>query len=1363
MGTVTIWFGKIVILTMIMFSILRTIRPESNMAINKPANQSSGTHHTWVASKVVDGCVKTDIGANCCTHTNATGPKTVWWQVDLSQPTTINSISIYYRAGYGARFAGYHLYVSNTTDIPPDRILCYEDKSSTNASVQLIITHQCPYVGRYVTVYNYRNDTKRYPWYDNYAVLELCEVQVWGCPVGTYGDGNCNSACSGNCNGGNCNATTGDCFCCVSGTYGHECENTCSMNCNGMACAQDTGRCTVCIPTWYGDMCNLKCPQSCSETSCDRTSGNCFGCLSGTYGNKCEKSCSMNCKELLCERNFGRCTDCITGRYGDTCDRICSNNCNGNVCERDNGHCSDCVSGTYGLMCENSCSSNCNAMLCDRTSGRCADCITGRYGDTCDQICSNNCKGNVCERNNGHCSDCVSGTYGLMCENSCSSNCNAMLCDRTSARCADCITGRYGDTCDQICSNNCTGNVCERNNGHCSDCVSGTYGLMCENSCSSNCNAKLCDRTSGRCADCVSEQYGETCDISCPESCNGTTCGRNDGHCLDCVAQRYGDKCERNCSQHCKDRHCHKDDGQCVECNPGKYGATCDMDCPEKCNRRLCEQTTGHCKGCVKGSYGIDCSTACDTNCLECDQQNGECTECAAGLYGTNCTLTCGHCSSCLIYSGVCVTPCDDGYQGDLCATRQAVASEDNAPSVDAGPIVGAVVGVIVVGVVAIVIVLFIRRRRLNADRQKPFSDIGESNKNLYLEPVESKNRKSGMTDGNIYSNISEQDEPSEAGASVYMNTGLVEEASGSGDVYYNSGQIGFPVSELKSIVETKMKNKAKAFEDEYNSIPSGALHKHTIGTLDYNKVKNRFKTTFPYDHSRVILDIVGKNPHTDYINANYIDGVTKPALYVATQGPRPGTVNDFWRMIWQLQTGKIVMLTNLIEGGKPKCDKYWPDEGEKPLDTPHFYIALERERAYAFYVIRDFKVTEKKTKTVRQVHQFHYTTWPDHGTPDPNELVVFHRRVKNYEAVMKGRMVVHCSAGIGRTGTFIALDALLEYGKETERIDVLQYIKTMRKDRVNMVQTVEQYIAVHQLLLEAFDMPDTLIPRMKFHSELSALSNGGPINQTKLRQEYQMTQSTKPNYGKNDYRAALLPSNQMKNRTLSVLAADRFRTYLQSHSSKRTDYINAVMLPSYTSKTGYIVTQTPLEDTVVDLLTMIMDHNCHTLVVIDTDVIEWLPSDGGFKTISNYRLDHKGKSSTVECLDLHALEIGNSENNTSINLRVFHMTGWDRDSPVPKDSSVLLQLLELVDSRRKSDDTKTTIVMCRDGHSQSGLFCCISNARDQMKCDEEVDIYQISRQLLVRRPEFLINFDQYQCCYTMLRDYLDTDDVYIN
>ncbi|XP_060079305.1 receptor-type tyrosine-protein phosphatase alpha-like, partial [Ylistrum balloti] len=865
---------------------------------------------------------------------------------------------------------------------------------------------------------------------------------------------------------------------------------------------------------------------------------------------------------------------------------------------------------------------------------------------------------------------------------------------------------------------------------------------------------------------CVSRKHGTKCEDDCPVNCTDT-CEQDTGNCNECVSGKHGTKCEDDCPVNCKDT-CGQDRGNCNECISGKRGTTCEDDCPVNC-QDTCEQDTGNCSGCIGGFFGTYCMENCSSNCSECEQESGVCTKCMTGLYGMNCNMSCGHCSICEQNSGVCVT-CDPGYEGIYCETKQAEVSDNPTPSTNAGSIAGPIAGVLAILVIAVVIAIYIRRRRQNAGKQDTFDDIGRSNKlhrKGQSKPLETENSRSEPVvppEHNVYSNVLlDPDYPTKGTGNVYVNAEQVASASRSGDsVYYNSGPVGFPVSTLKSLVHTKMQNKAKAFENEFKSIPYGALHEHKIGMLPQNKTKNRFKTTFPYDHSRVILDKVRNDPHSDYINANYIDSVTKTAAYIATQGPRTGTVNDFWRMIWQLKSDKIVMLTNVVEEGRPKCDKYWPDEGE-PLATPHFNIILDRERTYAFYVLRDLTVTEKKTKSERQIHQFHYTTWPDHGTPDSNELVVFHRRVKHYPSALPGKMVIHCSAGIGRTGTFIALDALLDYGKEFEQVDVLQYIKTMRKDRINMVQTNEQYIAIHQLLAEAFDLPDTLIPRMTYNTTLNTLSNGGPTNQTKLRKEYQQIQPLKPHYGETECKAALLPNNKMKNKISTVLAADKFRAYLRSQANGRTDYINAVVVPSYTSQTGYIVTQTPTEDTVVDLLTMIMDHDCTTIVIIDTDTIVWLPEQGKDKSIGEFTLEHKGNSSTVTDVDLIEISIENEMKGFHVKVRVFHLTGWEQESSVPQDSSALLQLLELVDSRRKSDNTKTTAVMCRDGFSQSGLFCCISNARDQMKGDDEVDIFQITRQLQVRRPEFIVNFDQYQFCYNMIKEYLDTTDVYMN
>ncbi|XP_069128367.1 receptor-type tyrosine-protein phosphatase U-like [Argopecten irradians] len=230
-----------------------------------------------------------------------------------------------------------------------------------------------------------------------------------------------------------------------------------------------------------------------------------------------------------------------------------------------------------------------------------------------------------------------------------------------------------------------------------------------------------------------------------------------------------------------------------------------------------------------------------------------------------------------------------------------------------------------------------------------------------------------------------------------------------------------------------------------------------------------------------------------------------------------------------------------------------------RSLKTKHFNIRLDRERTYAFYVLRDISVTQTKTKEVRQIHQFHFIAWPDHGTPNNLELVLFHRRVSSYRTNLTGQMVVHCSAGIGRTGTFIGLDVLSKEEKKTGRVDISQYIRTMRKDRMNMVQTHEQYIALHELLVEAADLADTLIPSSRFHDALSELSPAGkPTNQTK---EFEKLLTIVPKYDCNKYTAGMMKENKDKNRTMSNIAVDTFRAFLRSQPGGRTDYINAVIL----------------------------------------------------------------------------------------------------------------------------------------------------------------------------------------------------------
>ncbi|OWF55545.1 Scavenger receptor class F member 1 [Mizuhopecten yessoensis] len=323
----------------------------------------------WTADKVVDGCLKQNIGSDCCTHTAWNRNKALW-QVDLGKLSTISYITIYNRdegVQFPRRLAGYQLYLSNTSDWSQG-ILCYEDKSNNWTEVEMVVTHRCPYVAKFVTIYNYRNDPARHDWYEDNAVLELCEVQVFGCPIRKYGNGNCNQTCSDKCYGGNCDASTGSCFYCLPGKWSHTCDQDCSSGCEG--CIQN-GSCTDCVSGKWGDTCDRDCSKNCND--CFQNNESCKDCIRGKHGNSCELYCPTHCANDACDREFGLCIDCKPGKRGETCDLDCPAKCKDLLCEKTTGFCSECMDGMYGYKCEKACPAECGSNKCRRSDGTCED------------------------------------------------------------------------------------------------------------------------------------------------------------------------------------------------------------------------------------------------------------------------------------------------------------------------------------------------------------------------------------------------------------------------------------------------------------------------------------------------------------------------------------------------------------------------------------------------------------------------------------------------------------------------------------------------------------------------------------------------------------------------------------------------------------------------------------------------------------------------------------------------------------------------------------------------------------------------------------------------------------------------------
>ncbi|XP_046437847.1 receptor-type tyrosine-protein phosphatase eta-like [Daphnia pulex] len=241
-----------------------------------------------------------------------------------------------------------------------------------------------------------------------------------------------------------------------------------------------------------------------------------------------------------------------------------------------------------------------------------------------------------------------------------------------------------------------------------------------------------------------------------------------------------------------------------------------------------------------------------------------------------------------------------------------------------------------------------------------------------------------------------------------------------------------------------------------------------TIAERSENKMKNRFLNTHPYDFNRVLLSQSEDYQNDGYINASFIPGFSeKEKEYIAAQGPKDNTLGDFWQMILEQDVRLIAMVTSLYECGKKKCEKYWPSEDELVIYGDDTQLELLRETTYSFYTIRNILVT-KAPDLKREIQQFHFTAWPDFETPDqPEELIRFIEIVRRQARQLNfsSPIVVHCSAGVGRTGTFIALDYLIQQVLITDLVDIPRTVRHLRRFRLSMVQSEAQYVFLYSCI----------------------------------------------------------------------------------------------------------------------------------------------------------------------------------------------------------------------------------------------------------------------------------------------------------
>ncbi|XP_052772817.1 uncharacterized protein LOC128211790 isoform X2 [Mya arenaria] len=1227
------------------------------------------------------------------------------------------------------------------------------------------------------------------------------------CKTGFYGKNtSCQTTCSKGCLNGVCNGN-GTCKCrqeftgsscteCIAGNYGEDCNMNCSDGCTVRNCTRN-GTCYQCKAGSYGEQCNDMCSVGCGNGVCMRNGEctckvnfngtKCDMCKDGKYGNDCQQQCSIGCSLSSCNRSDGscdcfpnftgvKCDQCVDGFYGQSCSFNCSRTCIGGICSMSNGSCTNGCNNGYS---DNSCSVPCNStcLSCEQNNeNNCILCNNGNSGSTCK--CLSNCE---CNYGSDKCNYCLNGykkpANKCKCHNSyCSSDTTSIsdTCDRCmnesfyvdNDSCCECP-----ETCkDGLCS---TGPLCKEG------CIDGFYSQSCSMKCTYIDNKCLkCNQTTGRCSKCEKGFYPENNEskcISCQFNCKDKECSSESGKCSNgCGGHFWGDMCNLPCHYNCNT--CQQESGICDSCKDSTvHGLYCNESCSKSCLENKCERNTSYCSnGCTGHFYGDLCETKCPGNCR---------------LSGTE--------SSC-DDNGICKFNCVDGYEGDNC-TSKVIQVKTEAAS--AGPPVGAIAGGVSGGVVIIISVVvaffFLRQRSI----RRPASNENKINANTtLLENINDEKAKESTTNERTYYNegqiMRESTKPNTTGTQPLANKptsdkkhasahgvttsekdinlkideenfGVLEGSSRKDQTYYNEPESSAKMSKILigQLVKYVDEKTHDAFSEEFEKFSRGLVKPYVESQKRENISKNRYKGIYPYDDSRVKITVSGGS---DYINSSFIDGYKRPKQYIATLGPMSQQLGDFslfWKMIWQQRVEKIVMVTNLIEQGSHKCEQYWPDPGTSKA-YGEIQVKSRSEDEYAEFTRRTFTVTTGTEE--RALHHLHFTCWPDKAVPDDvTAMIEFRQRVLSTPSTLNGPTVVHCSAGVGRTGTYIALDILTTEGETEKAIDISGCVHKMRQNRPNMVQTLNQYQFLHTALVYSLTFDCKQIKGENFNQYMNKHTTQELITQfkklqhtveTRSKDEIEAVERNRQHLNKNRANADI-PGNE-----------NRPRLYLNLKPGA-SDYINAVYIHSFRIKKRYLVAQTPLPETVLDFLTLVVQERCSCIVSFEADM-DKQKNIGIYYPAANQDVLKKGvfdvSCSREDKKNFYAertLQIQHKGSGTPTDRTIQHLqfTDWDEMMNIPRSTSNFLSFLNVIENVTNKQDDGPILVHCFDGAGKSGLFCVVSLLLHKMAVEHEVSVLNAIRKVRTTRRLAIPNQEQFVFCHECVSEYISSFDVYAN
>ncbi|XP_009461579.1 PREDICTED: receptor-type tyrosine-protein phosphatase V-like [Nipponia nippon] len=574
------------------------------------------------------------------------------------------------------------------------------------------------------------------------------------------------------------------------------------------------------------------------------------------------------------------------------------------------------------------------------------------------------------------------------------------------------------------------------------------------------------------------------------------------------------------------------------------------------------------------------------------------------------------------------------------------------------------------------------------------------------------------------------------------------------------------PIQNFKQYYEMKTASANHAFFQEFEELKEvGKEQPKVEAELPANISKNRYPHVLPYDHSRVKLSQLGEDPHSDYINANFMPGYTSQQEFIATQGPLKKTIEDFWRLVWEQNVCNIIMLTVCMENGRVLCDHYWPSESA-PVSYGQVQVHLLTQSSSEEWTMREFKLWHEGLQAERHVSHLHYTAWPDHGIPESTtSIMTFRELVREHIQSTKdaGPTLVHCSAGVGRTGTFIALDRLLQQMKQEKVVDTFGVVYALRMNRYLMIQTLSQYIFLHSCILEKILEEPLLglsgterscpIPLRSFaqhYAQKAAKSHVGFLREyeTLLEVVKEEASSATPSSG-----------NQQTRPSSSILPYDRSRVkFSLLEQGPFSGLLQVWRVPGCSSSREYLAVQGPDKLTMEEFWTLVWEQDVHTILTL-------LPWQEKGEVPSEVCWPLEGDSLCTKMLTIQCgteklvygwrciqLKVKHEKKAKERQVQRFLYTLWS--SKKQPDVQSLVELLTAV--RQCTPHRKRAgpiLLHCSGGVSQMGTLISLDCLLHQMKAERIVDVYGVTLQLTRSCCLMTPTLDQYMFLYTCIRD----------